>query len=148
MKLTGCAHSSKVKVIAGSACLCGLGLLGMRSPRRVIARLFGQTTASATVLRSAGLTSEGGRVVDAFDKASAAMDEGGGGGWDVLTKVDEIATRLRLDDLKDQSLSKLSGGERKRVALGAALVQTPDVLLLDEPTNHLVRHALYCSFYR
>ena len=85
---------------------------------------------------------------NAFDKASAAMDKGGGGGWDVLTKVDEIATRLRLDDLKDQSLSKLSGGERKRVALGAALVQTPDVLLLDEPTNHLVRHSLYCLFYR
>ena len=85
---------------------------------------------------------------NAFDKATAAMDEGGGGGWDVLTKVDEIATRLRLDDLKDQSLSKLSGGERKRVALGAALAQTPDVLLLDEPTNHLVRHSLYCSFYR
>ena len=85
---------------------------------------------------------------NAFDKASAAMDKGGGAGWDVFTKMDEIATRLRLDDLKDQSLSKLSGGERKRVALGAALVQTPDVLLLDEPTNHLVRHSMYCSFYR
>ena len=77
---------------------------------------------------------------DAFDKASAAMDRGGG--WDVLTKSDEIATRLRLDDLKDQSLSKLSGGERKRVALGAALVQSPDVLLLDEPTNHLDLEAI------
>lgn len=79
---------------------------------------------------------------NAFNKASAAMDAGGGGGWDVLTKADEIATRLRLDDLKDQSLSKLSGGERKRVALGAALVQSPDVLLLDEPTNHLDLEAI------
>lgn len=61
---------------------------------------------------------------------------------DVLTKADEIATRLRLDDLKEQSLSKLSGGERKRVALGAALVQCPDVLLLDEPTNHLDLEAI------
>jgi len=77
---------------------------------------------------------------DAFAKASAAMDTSGG--WDVLTKADEIATRMRLDDLKDQSLSKLSGGERKRVALGAALVQCPDLLLLDEPTNHLDLEAI------
>jgi len=81
---------------------------------------------------------------DAFDQASAAMDRGGNGltGWDVLTKSDEIATRLRLDGLKEQALSNLSGGERKRCALGAALVQSPDVLLLDEPTNHLDLEAI------
>lgn len=77
---------------------------------------------------------------DAFEKVSAAMDTADG--WDVLTKADEIATRMGLDDIKDQSLSKLSGGERKRVALGAALVQSPDVLLLDEPTNHLDLEAI------
>jgi ABC transport system ATP-binding/permease protein len=70
-----------------------------------------------------------------FAAASAEMDARNG--WEVLTRADEIATRLRVDHLKDQPLSKLSGGERKRVALGAALVQKPDVLLLDEPTNHL-----------
>lgn len=77
---------------------------------------------------------------DAFTSASAAMDTSDG--WTVLTKADEIATRLRLDHLRDASLSKLSGGERKRVALGAALVQSPDVLLLDEPTNHLDLEAI------
>ena len=72
---------------------------------------------------------------DGFASAASRMDSTNG--WDVLTKADEVATKLRVKRLEDQPLSSLSGGERKRVALAAAFVQEPDVLILDEPTNHL-----------
>ena len=67
---------------------------------------------------------------DKFAAASLEMDFMDG--WTVLTKSDEISTRLNVDHLKYMPVSKLSDGGRKRVALAAAFVQGPDVLLLDE----------------
>ena len=55
--------------------------------------------------------------------------------WRAELEVDQIIARLGLAG--DAPMSSLSGGWRRRVMLGRALVAKPDLLLLDEPTNHL-----------
>ena len=56
--------------------------------------------------------------------------------WDLDSKVTQAMDALRCPD-DDADVAKLSGGERRRVALCKLLLEQPDLLLLDEPTNHL-----------
>ncbi len=58
------------------------------------------------------------------------------GAWDAERQAREILTRLGIVDFSQQ-LGNLSGGQRRRVALAATLMQPADLLILDEPSNHI-----------
>ncbi len=73
------------------------------------------------------LLEEQGKLQEAIDTAGA---------WEIDRKLEIAADALRLPEW-DADISKLSGGELRRVALCKLLLSSPDMLLLDEPTNHL-----------
>jgi len=73
-------------------------------------------------------------TADEFGRLQAKIDAADA--WNLDTMLDTAMDALRLPP-GDADVSKLSGGEKRRVALCKLLLSAPDLLLLDEPTNHL-----------
>ncbi|GAA4104145.1 energy-dependent translational throttle protein EttA [Nonomuraea soli] len=76
---------------------------------------------------SDALLEEMGKLQDVLDHRNA---------WDLDSQLEQAMDALRCPP-PDEPVTKLSGGERRRVALCKLLLEQPDLLLLDEPTNHL-----------
>src|SRR5580692_5625465 len=122
-------------------CLLGRNGEGKSSLLRLIAGAIVPDSGEVWVRPGAKVASLAQEVSPPSDESVLDVVTGGtsGGGidgdWQAALQVDQVISRLELD--RDAPMSALSGGWRRRVMLGRALVSEPDLLLLDEPTNHL-----------
>lgn len=73
-------------------------------------------------------------VQEAIEKAHAKIEMADA--WNYEQKLKTILSKFNITDY-NQEVSKLSGGQKKRLALALVLLDAPDLLILDEPTNHL-----------
>ena len=147
----GAGKSSLLKVVSGEIAPDRGSI--WRAPGLRVSRLEqevpapGGGTAFDAVASGLG---ELGALVAQYHQAAMDVAQGAGGlerlgrlqqaleardGWQLEQKVELVVSRLSLP--ADRPMNALSGGWRRRVLLGKALVAEPDILLLDEPTNHL-----------
>lgn len=112
----------------------------------VLEAVFYQLTPAVKVVREYELaqqlaadkpndTKEQDRLMQAIEKMNAQS------AWELEQNARTILTKLGISDFSQKAV-ELSGGQQKRVALAAALLQQADLLILDEPTNHLDHIAL------
>jgi ABC transport system ATP-binding/permease protein len=79
---------------------------------------------------------DAGLAAATHEQAAAADDLERLGGWELVHRAESILGHLGIADA-DRDVARMSGGERRRVALARLLIARPDLAILDEPTNHL-----------
>ena len=132
----GCGKSTLLRSIAriinyrGAVSLEGRDVAGI--PRKELAKKIAVLGQSSQVFFSY-------TVYDTVSMGRYAYAEGFLKGLSEQDKeiVEDIITKLDIEDIRDRMIDELSGGQLQRVFLARTLAQTPEVILLDEPTNHL-----------
>ena len=101
-----------------------------------IMKILQQYRATVIAMEHHPLTDSLQQALSELSQQMEAMD-----GWTLESEARNLLTRLGIQQF-DTKMQDLSGGQRKRVALAAALMNPTDLLLLDEPTNHLDNQAI------
>jgi ABC-2 type transport system ATP-binding protein len=127
----GAGKSTTMKMIAG-----------FLEPTAGTARVagFDITTSPVEVKRRIGYLPEGAPTYGDMTPASFLdfiAEIRGFDGADKIRRVGEVAERVRLSEVLDQSIDTLSKGYKRRVGLAQAMLHDPDILILDEPTDGL-----------
>ena len=121
--------TGELQPLAGTVRVTGtLGLLKQTvrpSERETVAALFGVTGALALLHRA--------------EAGAASVEELADADWTLAERIAAALARVGLDAGPETRLTELSGGQRTRASLAAAIFAAPDFLLLDEPTNNLDR---------
>lgn len=98
------------------------------NPQLALVREYEETMAAfAKTPEDERLVKQAAELAEKMDKAEA---------WSLESEAKTILTKLGISDF-GQTVETLSGGQKKRVALAAALIAPVDLLILDEPTNHI-----------
>ena len=143
----GTGKTTLLKILAGKEAPDSGKIIPRNGLRIGYLEQLPQFPAGATVLEAC--LSSAGTVVNTVKAYHKALDSGSEteiaeamhrmdaeGAWDYEQRLTQMLSQLNITDLS-ASVENLSGGQRKRVALAAAILENPDFLILDEPTNHL-----------